>query len=244
MGANRTAATAWVAQQVAAAAVVACDAQTCAGLTRSGFPAGHELQIGPKSKSLSSAALVVVTPELRTLMTTTDPSVGADVAPTDLATFGVGNAKVTVQVVYPAGAGAYEAALKRSVQARMKLGQQLLNVGNVSASASAANDLTAGAVDPRLLLVIKAISNLAPVRVAGFADSGLGASAGVPFRLMALAETDPAAAVSASAYLKALHHLLLAHATFPAFNHVRQATLSDGQKVVEVEYDAPSPLGG
>jgi hypothetical protein len=228
---------------VAAAAVVSCDPQTCAALTNSGFPAAHEIQIGPRPKPLSTAGLVVVTPELRTLITTTDKSVGADVAPTDLASFGSGTATVTVQVVYPAGGGAFEAALKQSVQARIKLGKQLLTASNVVTSAAAANDLAAGAVDPRLLLAIKAAASLVPVRIAGFADSGPGASAGVPFRLMAIAETDPAASVSASAYLQALHHLLLAHASFPAFDHIRQAVLPNGQKVVEVEYDAPSPLG-
>jgi hypothetical protein len=233
-----------VAQQVGTAAVVACDAQTCTALTDSGFPAGHELQIGPKSNSLSSASLVVVTPELRTLITTTNRSLGADVAPTDLASFGTGNAKVTVQAVDPSGGAAYETALKQNVQARIKLGKQLLNVGNVSASAPAAGYLTAGAVDPRLLLVIKAIATVEPVGVVDFADSGPGASAGVPFRLMALGATDPAASVSVSAYLQALLQVLQAHATFPAFDHARQTTLPDGQKVVEVEYDAPSPLGG
>ena len=240
---NRTAAASWVARQVGAAAVVACDAQTCAALTNSGF-SGHQLQIGMKSTSLLNVGLVIVTPELRTLITATHPSLGADVAPTDLASFGSGNAEVTVQVVYPGGAAAYEAALSQSVQTRMKVGEQLLNTGKVSASAAAENDLAAGAVDPRLLLVLKAMANLEPVDVVGFADSGPGASAGVPFRLMALAETDPAASVSASAYLQAMLHLLQAHATFPAFTHVGQATLPDGQKVVQVEYAAPSPLTG
>jgi len=114
----------------------------------------------------------------------------------------------------------------------------------VSASAAAESDLESGAVDPRLLLVIMAVASLEPVDVVGFADSGPGASVGVPFRLMALAETDPAASVSASGYLQAMLHLLQAHATFPAFNHAGQVTLSDGQKVVQVEYAAPSPLGG
>jgi len=195
-----------------------------------------------KSTSLSSAGLIVVTPELRALITATNRGLGAEVAPTNLASFGSGNAKVTVQVVYPGGAAAYETALRQSVQTRMKAGQQLLNTGKVSASAAAESDLKAGAVDPRLLLVIEAITNLEPVDVVAFSDSGPGASAGVPFRLMALGESDPAALVSASEYLQAMLHLLQAHATFPAFNHVGQATLS-GQKVVEVEYAAPSPVG-
>ena len=240
MAANRAAAARWIDQQVNAAAVVACDAQTCAALANSGFP-GSQVQIGPKSTSLSNARLIVVTPELRTLITATNQGLGADVASTDLARFGSGNAEVTVQVVYPAGAAAYENALSQSVQTRIKAGKQLLSTGKVSASAAAESDLETGAVDPRLLLVIKAMANLEPVDIVGFADSGPGASAGVPFRLMTLGESDPAASVSASAYLQAMLRLLQAHASFPAFNHVGQTSLS-GQKVVQVEYAAPSPL--
>jgi hypothetical protein len=131
-----------------------------------------------------------------------------------------------------------------AVQSRIIAGKQLLNSGKVSASAAAESDLLAGAVDSRLLLVIKAIASQEPVDVVGFADSGPGASSGAPFRLMALAETDPAASVSALAYLPTMLHVLQAHANFPAFSRVGQVTLSSGQKVVEVEYAAMSPLGG
>jgi hypothetical protein len=196
------------------------------------------------SKSLSNAGLVVVTPDVRTLITAINPGLGADVAPTDLASFGSGSAQVSVQVVYPDGAAAYEAALSQNVQQRVKVGTQLLTTGTVSASAAAASDLAAGAVDPRLLLVIKAMASLEPVDVVGFADSGPGASAGVPFRQVALAETDPAASVAASAYLRAMLQLLQAHATFPAFTHVGHVTLPDGTKVVQAEYAAPSPVSG
>jgi len=240
VAANRTAAARWIDQQVSGAAVVACDAQTCAALRNSGFH-GNPVQIGPKSTSLSNARLIVVTPELRALITATNKGLGADVASTDLASFGAGNAEVTVQVVYPAGAAAYTNALSQSVQTRMKAGKQLLSTGKVSASAAAERDLEDGAVDPRLMLVIKAMATLEPVDIVGFADSGPGASAGVPFRLMALGESDPAAPVSGSAYLQAMLQLLQAHASFPAFSHVAQTTLS-GQKVVQVEYAAPSPL--
>jgi hypothetical protein len=117
----------------------------------------------------------------------------------------------------------------------------LLASGKVSASAAAESDLVAGTVDPRLLLVIKAIANVEPVDVLGFANPGPGAS--TPFRQMALAETDPAASVSAPVYLQQMVALLQAHATFPAL-HADQVTLPDGQKAVQVEYAAPSPLTG
>jgi len=132
-------------------------------------------------------------------------------------------------------------ARNHSVQTRIRTGRQLLASGNVSASAAAKSDLMAGAVDSRLLLVIKAIANVEPVDVLGFADPGPGA--GTPFLQMDLAETDPAASVSAPVYLHQMTALLLAHATFPAL-HANQVTLPDGQKAVQVEYAAPSPLTG
>jgi hypothetical protein len=132
-------------------------------------------------------------------------------------------------------------ALNRHVQARIRSGRQLLASGKVSASAAAESDLAAGAVDQRLLLVIEAIANVEPVDVLGFANPGPGASS--PFRLMDLAETDPAASVSAPVYLHQMIALLQAHATFPAFSQVGQVTLN-GQKAVQVEYAAPTPLAG
>lgn len=131
-------------------------------------------------------------------------------------------------------------AAANGAQKRIRTGRQLLESGKVSASAAAESDLLAGAVDTRLLLVIKAIANLEPVDVLGFADPGPGAS--TPFRQMTLAETDPAASVSPPVYLQQMIALLHAHATFPPVR-AQPVTLYDGQKVVRVEYSAPSPLG-
>ena len=128
-----------------------------------------------------------------------------------------------------------------AVQTRIRTGRQLLGTGTVSASAAAQSDLVAGAVDSRLLLVIKAIASVEPVDVLGFADPGPGA--GTPFRQMTLAETDQASSVSAPAYLHQMIAVLQAHATFPAV-HASQVTLADGQKAVQVEYAAPSQPGG
>jgi hypothetical protein len=239
---NRTAAAAWIGLEVAPGTVVACDVQTCAALSARGFPADQEVSVGIASQSLSPATLVVETPALRTVFTAINPALGDDVAAPVLASFGTGNAQVTVQVIDPAGGAAYQGALSQDVQARMQLGEQLLNSGRVSASPAAGNDLAAGAVDSRLLLAIKALSVKQPVDVLGFADSGPGASAGVPFRAAYLAETDPSAPASGRAYLQTMVGMLKAHANFLALKSATQTTL-DGQTVVQIEYAAPSPLG-
>lgn len=224
----------WVHGQVASSTAVACDPQACAALASSGFT-GATVQIGKNSTSLSNAGLVVVTPEFLKLAGS-NPGLRADVTPIALASFVNGNAQVTVRVVYPQGGAAYVTALKQSVTKRANIGKQLVSIGKVSTSASARSDLTSGSVDQRLMLIIKALAVVEPLDVVGFTDSGPGASSGVPFRLMVLAANDPAATVSAQAYLQAMLNLLQAHGA-----HAIQTTLN-GHNVVEVGYSAPTPL--
>lgn len=232
---NRTAAAGFILSQVVPSAVVACDAPTCAALTSGGFT-GPKVQVGKDSTSLSNARLIVVTPELRTAFTSTNRSLGTDVAPVNLASWGSGSALVTVQVVDPNGAQDYVTAFNQAVQRRTNVGQHLASSGRVSGDKS---DLAAGAADPRLLVIIKDLAVLERVDVVGFADSGPGASAGVPFRTMYLAEKDPLGQIAAAAYLKVIKNLLQAHANFPAAQ-VSQVSLG-GQNVVRVHYAAPSP---
>jgi len=214
---------------VAGSAVVACDAQTCAHLS------GQKVQVGKNSTSLSNATLVVVTPTLRTLFRT-NPSLGADVASVHLASYGSGSSLVTVQVVDPSGGGAYMTAFNQAITKRTNVGRQLVNTGKVYGDKS---DLAAGAVDPRLMLIIKALAPLEAVDAVGFADSGPGASAGVPFRVMYLGTTDPSGKRAAGAYLQAIKSLLQAHVGFPAPQFGAQTV--NGQKVVQIYYPAPSP---
>ena len=147
------AAAGFVAQQVVASAVVACDASTCSALASSGF-GGHRVHIGKSSTSLSNASLVIVTPEFLKLAAS-NSGLRADVAPVDLASWGSGSARVTVQVVDPSGGGAYMTAFNQARTKRTNVGGQLVNSGKVSGDTS---ELAAGAADPRLMLIIKALA--------------------------------------------------------------------------------------
>jgi hypothetical protein len=226
-------------RQIAPGTYVACDANTCPVLTARGFPTYQEVQLGPSSQSLSNASMVVVTPELRTYFTVVNTSLCADITPVILASFG----QVSIQVIDTAGAVAYKAALAQDVQGRIKLGQQLLNSGRVSASPAAESELAGGQVDSRLLLALEAVASHQPIAVLAFSDSGPGASQGIPLRLVDLATTDPASGMTASAYVQSLGQLLNAHSSFPAYTRARPVRLSDGQTAVQIEYAAPSPLG-
>ena len=230
-------AAAWISLQVGSG-TVACDVQTCAALTAHGFPAAQEDQLGTNSQAPPNPSVVVVTPNLSTIFNVLNPSLGHHVAPESLATFG----QITIQVIYPDAADASPAAFSQDLQARAHLGEQLLNSGRVSASATAQNELAAGDVDSRVLLALQALAQQQPIHVVAFSDSGPGASPGVPLREVDLAETNPAAGMSSAAYLQSMIRLLRAHATFPAFTHVGQQRV-DGRTVVQFLYAVPSPLG-
>jgi hypothetical protein len=233
-----TQAATWVSQQVASGTLVACDNQTCAALTAVGFPAAQQIQIQLNPETLANASVVVVTPAVRSYLST-NPSLGDYVTPAVLASFG----QVTIQMVDLDGAAAYQTALSQDVQARIAMGEQLLNSGYISASATATSELEAGDVDSRVLLVLQALCYQEPIDVLGFGDAGPGASPGIPLRGVQLAEFDPNALVSRTAYLQVLQQVLNAQATFPAPQHAGVVPLGNGQNGVQIEYAAPSPFG-
>jgi hypothetical protein len=232
------AAATWVTAQVGAGTAVACDAQTCPVLTASGFPAANEVQIQVNPQLLSSARIVVVTPAVRNFFSN-HPALGTDIAPEVLASFG----PITVQPVDSAGGSAYQAEFSQDVQARIQVGKQLLNSGDVTGTPVAEAQLAAGDVDSRILLAIQALAQQQAVYIVAFGDSGPGVSAGIPFRAVELGETDPTGAIAPQTYVQSMIGVLNAHATFPAFAHAGSATLADGQTVGHVQWALPLPLG-
>jgi hypothetical protein len=221
--------------------MIACDPQMCSALARGGFPPG-QMEPLANSHSLAGASLIAVTPRVRQGLTA-NPRVGADVAPVLLASFGSGRALVTIQPIDPSGGTAYQAELTQDVQERIQVGQQLLNSGQVSAAPKAKRALAAGRVDARLLLVIKAIIQVEPVKIAGFNDAGPGASVSVPYRRANLVGTDLAAGKSPAQYMQAIVSVLKAHASFPPIPYGHGITMADGQTGIQIMYFAPSPLG-
>src|SRR5262249_38936676 len=74
--------------------------------------------------------------------------------PAVLAWFGSGTGAITVRVVAPHGAAAYQTALHADLAARKISGAALLNYSRVTVSATARSQLVAGQVDSRLLLAL------------------------------------------------------------------------------------------
>ena len=233
------AAAAWVAGQVSPAVTVSCDAVMCAALKADGFPAGKLLVLGPASPDPVPAVLVVETATVGELF---GSSLATALAPAVLASFGSGTSAITVRVVAPHGAAAYQTSLNAGLAGRKTSGAALLNDSRITVSATARSQLLAGQVDSRLLLALAALAGHQPIDIVRFGSLGRGASPGVPLLFADLAQNVPAAHMDPAAYVRAVWAVLSGAVArlLPA----RAVTGSaQGQALLRVEFTAPSPLG-
>ena len=237
--AARTAAAAWMARQVAPAAIVACDPQMCAVLQRKGIPAGRLLVLGAGNAGPLSSEVIVSTVAVREEFGSRLTSVYAPVA---LATFGSGSARVAVRVVAADGSAAYLRSLHADAAARRAAGGLLLRNPHVRVSLAGRRELAAGQVDTRLLSAIGALATPYHVGITGFGAPAAGASPGVPLRS---ADISPAPARRGrdAATLNSVKRFLLAQQAPFRPADVTTVRLANGQTVLHVEFTAPSPLG-
>jgi hypothetical protein len=238
----RTQAASWVAQQVSRDVFVSCDPAMCAALSADHFPAGKLLRLSSTSAIPVTSAVVVVTPAVRDMY---GSSLGSAWAPAVLATFGAGNAEVTVRVMAPHGTGAYQAAVSADLAPRRESETALLDNNNqITISDAAQKQLAAGQVDSRLVLAIASLAKDQPIDIVRFGNVGSGASAGVPLRFADMAVSFAAAGMNRSAYIQALQ--VAVSAITPQYQPTSSGpvAISPGQTVFRVEFAAPSPLGG
>ena len=235
----RAQAAVWVAEQVSPDATVSCDAVMCAALKAHGFPAGKLVMLGPASPDPVPSDVVVQTAAVRALF---GSSLATGWAPAVLASFGSGPGAITVRVVAPHGAAAYQASLHADLAGRKASGTALLHHSRITVSATARSQLASGQVDSRLLAALAALAGHQPVDIIQFGNVGPGASPGIPLRFADLAESVPAAHLDAAAYMRAAWAIL--SAADPPIRPARglSGTLQH-QAVLQVEFTAPSPLG-
>jgi hypothetical protein len=233
----RQAAAAWVAAQVSHGAVVSCDPAMCAALEAKGFPAGDLLTLGPGTGDPLGSAVVVATAAVRGQFGSRLTTV---YAPTVIASFGSGSAQIDIRAYAPGGAAAYLVALRADQLTRQDIGRKLLHNPRVSAAPAAQRQLAAGLVDTRLLITIATLASQgSPVRIVAFGDSGPRAAAGVPLREAEFASPPGAA----GGYLASVLAFLRVQRPPYRASSMTPARLADGQQIVQVVYDAPSPLG-
>jgi hypothetical protein len=238
-GAARTAAAAWMAQQVDPAAIVACDPQMCGVLQSNGIPVGRLLVLGAGNAGPLGSEVIVSTAAVREEFGTRLTSVYAPVA---LATFGSGSAQVAVRVVAPDGSAAYLRSLQADATARRVVGALLLRNPDVRVSAAGRREVAAGQVDARLLSAIAVLATPYHVDITGFGAPPAGASPGLPLRSADISPTAAGPRGDATKLNSMKRFLLAQQASFrPA--DVTTVRLASGQTVLRVEFTAPSPLG-
>ena len=237
--ASRTAAAAWMARQVAPAAIVACDPQMCAVLQRNRIPAARLLVLGAGNAGPLDSDVIVSTAAVREEFGSRLTSVYAPVA---LAAFGSGSARVAVRVVAADGPAAYLRSLHADAAARRAAGGLLVRNPHVRVSFAGWRELAAGQVDARLLSAIGALATPYRVDITGFGGPAAGASAGVPLRSADISAA-PARRGRAAATLNAVKRFLLAQQAPFRPADVTTVRLASGQTVLRIEFTAPSPLG-
>lgn len=233
-------AVAWVTSQVGTNIVVACDAVMCSDLAQHGFPAGNLNVLQPTSPDPYGSVLVIATADIRSQFVS--KLVGV-YAPQVIASFGAGANRIDIRVIAPQGPAAFRAALSADLAARRSFSAQLLRNQNVTTSTSARAALASGQVDVRLLTTIAFVAGQQPVDIVGFGNSAPGASPGLPLRFAYLADSDTAAHLAGSAYVKAL--IALVRSQIPPYVPLSlgMARLPGGQEVLRIEFAAPSPTG-
>jgi hypothetical protein len=228
----RDQAAAWVAQQVSSDAVVSCDVTMCLALKGDGVSTGDLLVMGA-ARDLLNSQVIVSTAAMRQLFGSRLDTV---YAPTVLASFGSGRARIDVRVIAAHGAAAYLAALRGDVQQRKTYGTELANFHTIKLSARARRQMTSGQVAAQLLIAITTLAPKHPLDILAFGDSGPGASPGVPLRSVYLAENGSAASVRSM--------LAFLHQQQRYFRPTRAGTTQFGaQSALLIEYPAPSPVG-
>ena len=231
-------AAAWVAQQVARSAIVACDPLMCSALEAQGVPAANLLVLRTGTTSPLGAQLVVVTPAVRSQFGSRVDSV---YAPSVIAGFGSGPDQVSVQVVAKDGPTAYLTALRQDEADRKTAGAQLLANKHIQASAEARAQLAAGAVDSRLLIMLPALAAVHPIQVLAFGDPAPGAGPGVPLCSADLSGSGQGARMSGVSYLRWLTSFV--GTQLVPFAGSMSVLPEAGQSIVQVVFAEPSPLG-
>jgi serine/threonine protein kinase len=233
----RTQAVDWILHQVSRATIVSCDPQVCDDLAQRGFP---DLQtLGPESTDPLGSTLVVCTAAIRAQFGGRLASV---YAPAIIASFGSGNAEIEIRWAYPGGTSAYHAALEPDLAARRTQDGELLTNSHLKVSATARAQLVSGDIDPRLPMLLAAMTETYPVRIVDFGDQSPGGGPASLLRSMDLATHVSGAHLAAQAYInwmKTLANTQWAQ-NLPALSKL--VTLPTGQTVLRIEFAAPSPL--
>jgi hypothetical protein len=224
-------AAAWIAGQVSADAIVACDPAMCAALQAQGVSAGRLMPLPAGTADPHGAAVMVTSTSARSQL-------AMQYAPAVIASFGSGNVRIEVCATEPGGAAAYRSALRADLATRQGAGSQLLRNSRIQFNARDAAQLRAGDVDSRLLVTLAALWIRYSFRVTSFGDG----SPGVPALFREVTITSGGSQYGAAQLAAAL---ALVKAQDPPYlpDHAWIVHPAAGQAALHIQFAAPSPLG-
>ena len=170
--AARSAAAAWIEQQVSRGTIVSCDPVMCSALVAHGFPAANLDPLRPSTPDPLTSEMIAATAVLRSQFGSRLTSV---YAPITLASFGTGSAEVDVRVIASDGSPAYMRQFRADLTARKAYGAQILHNSKIVVAPPARRQLASGMVDSRLLLTISTAAHQGHrLRVVSFGAAAAG----------------------------------------------------------------------
>jgi hypothetical protein len=230
----------WVVNQVGRADLISCDQVMCQVLQARGVPADDLVVLKQGEAGPLRSAVVVVTAAVRKVVGKTRLTANV---PAAIASFGSGAGRIVIGVVFPRGAAAYAAALRREIADRRTAGSSLLLLGPVTASAVVRQQLQGGQVDSRLLLTLAELASQWPVTIMEFGDRAPGASPGIPFRSADFVLTDSKAGPAPAGQVRLMSDFVRHLGDYFASAHIGAVQLADGLEVVRIEFKAPGRFG-
>jgi hypothetical protein len=230
----------WVAKQVGRADLISCDRAMCQTLQARDVPADDLVVLKPGGVGLLHSAVVVVTAAVKKIVGS--KRLSAD-APAAIASFGSGADRIVIGVVFPRGAAAYAAALRKEIADRKTAGSSLLLLGPVTATAAARQELQDGQVDSRLLLTLAELASQWPVSIMAFGERAPGASPGIPFRSADLVVTDSKAGPAPAGGVRVMSDFVHQLGDYFASARIGTVRLASGLEVVRIEFKAPGRFG-
>jgi hypothetical protein len=235
----RDRAAAWVASQVSRAALVSCDQVMCRALEARGVPAADLLVLRHGGADPLRSAVVVVTAAVTRMVGSGRLT---EDAPAVLASFGSGDKRIAIRMIFARGAAAYASALRAGLAARKANESWLLNP-RITMSVAARRQLATGQVDSRLVLTIANLASEWPVRIITFGDQAPGASAGIPLRCADVAVAGSKAGADLVGQARLMSSYVHSLEDFYGGARIQAVQLAGGRHVVQIGFTAPSPLG-
>lgn len=225
----------WVAANVGAGEMIACDVNLCVLLRQAGMPASSLVTIGSDITQVERADVLISTPIVRQVFGTGLTAVSA---PEPLASFGGGSDRIDVTAVALAGPGDYGRRLTADRATRRTVGAATAHAKHLTLTVPAITDLLGGLVDGRLCSLLTLLGSTHTLAVASFSGAGPGAGADIPDTDALITSVDGQPATGTRPQVSAL--LALVNAQQPPYRPMSVIHAADG---IELVFSQPGPLG-